>query len=153
MADLSQPLLDSTVDRVSNGDSSSGKLPTESPFAAESQQDIEAARPAAACKDGDTDAGADIARKVAVAIWLSLIANVLLVVVKTAAYFVRWGACAGAAERARPAGDAAGACMPAHLHANPLPNHTVPVLWLPSSSRAAAAWRCWPVRWILSSTC
>lgn len=123
MADLSQPLLASAGNGDSNGNSSSGKLPTESPFAAESQQDVEAARPAAARKDGDTeDAGAEIARKVAVAIWLSLIANVLLVVVKTAAYFVRWGAGAGAAERARPAWDAAcleqvpclhAACQPA----------------------------------------
>lgn len=68
MADLAQPLL------PGNGSSNggNGKLPADSPFASDSQQDLEggAPVPAAARKDGDAeDAGAQIARKV-MAAWV-----------------------------------------------------------------------------------
>ncbi|PRW58020.1 CDF membrane [Chlorella sorokiniana] len=91
MADLAQPLLPTTGKGGSSGGSGAVKLPTESPFANGSQQDVEAARPATHKEGGaedTTDASTAIARKVALAIWLSLFANVLLVVVKAAAYVI-----------------------------------------------------------------
>lgn len=110
MAHLAQPLLLAAANGNSTGCSATATQPVEpveSPFANGDQQDIEAAR-----KEGEAeDASGLIARKVALAIWLSLFANVLLMAVKTAAYLIRW-AWQGAAEELWRCRFSAGAAVP-----------------------------------------
>ncbi len=155
MADLAQPLLPQAGHVDINGGNSGSKLTAESPFADSSQQDLEAARPAARKEGEGEDASAQIARQVALAIWLSLFANVLLVVVKAAAYFIRCGD-SGNGKRWY--------CLQRMQHtwsrrcptqATPRPppadGLSTPITLLPHPHLqppcAAAAWRCWPVQW------